>query len=193
MEDLIDEIDVVSGGQQDGLHHVVDGSMFLLNATQTGVTAPAIGQRAAVWVTLVLIHRTVGFRVGALLLTDTARSHSLITQHRQTHLGYFQQYTKQYISKKYNAGPISRCFPQSCCFSPGWVWEAPLLHSSSCSCLSSHTSSPGRSSRATWWRPLEEPGTGPWCSTCSRCYASRGRRGALVCEWEDLNQTDNNI
>ncbi len=42
MEDLIDEIDVVSCGEQDGLHHVVDGAMLLLDATQTGVTAPAI-------------------------------------------------------------------------------------------------------------------------------------------------------
>lgn len=48
MEDLVDEVDVVSCGQQDGLHHVIDAPMLLLDATQTGVAASAIRQCAAV-------------------------------------------------------------------------------------------------------------------------------------------------
>lgn len=42
VEDLVDKIHIVSGGQQDGVHHVVDVAVLLLYATQTGVAVPSI-------------------------------------------------------------------------------------------------------------------------------------------------------
>lgn len=42
VEDLVDKIHIIPGGQQDSLHHVVDIAVLLLNATQTGITGPSI-------------------------------------------------------------------------------------------------------------------------------------------------------
>lgn len=42
MEDLIDKIHIVSGGQQDVLHHVIDVAVLLLDATQAGVAGSTI-------------------------------------------------------------------------------------------------------------------------------------------------------
>lgn len=42
VEDLVDKIHIVSGGQQDGMHHVIDIAVLLLDATQAGITVPSI-------------------------------------------------------------------------------------------------------------------------------------------------------
>lgn len=42
VEDLVDKIHIVPGGQQDGMHHVIDIAVLLLNATQTGIAGPSI-------------------------------------------------------------------------------------------------------------------------------------------------------
>lgn len=42
VEDLVDKIHIVSGGQQNVVHHVVDVAVLLLNATQTGIAVPTV-------------------------------------------------------------------------------------------------------------------------------------------------------
>lgn len=78
MEDLVDKVDVVSCREQNALHHVINGAMLLLNATQTGVAASAVRQCAAVRVIFLLLHRPIGLRLATLLLTATACSYSLV-------------------------------------------------------------------------------------------------------------------
>jgi len=82
VEDLVDKIHIVSGGQQDGMHHVIDMAVLLLNATQTGIAVPSIGQRAAVGVALLRLTRwpgriALGCLLLLLLLAATACSDSL--------------------------------------------------------------------------------------------------------------------
>lgn len=78
MEDLIDKVDVVSCREQNAVHHVVHRAVLLLNATQTGVAASAVGQCAAVRVVFLLLCWPVGLRIATLLLTATACSYSLV-------------------------------------------------------------------------------------------------------------------
>lgn len=78
MEDLVDKVDVVSCREQNAVHHVVNGAVLLLNATQTGVAASAIRQGAAVRVVFLLLRRPTGLRLATLLLTATACSYSLV-------------------------------------------------------------------------------------------------------------------
>lgn len=42
VEDLIDEVHIVPGGEQNGLHHVINMAVLLLNATQTGIAGSSI-------------------------------------------------------------------------------------------------------------------------------------------------------
>lgn len=42
VEDLVDKIHIFPGGQQDGMHHVIDTAVLLFNATQTGIAGPSI-------------------------------------------------------------------------------------------------------------------------------------------------------
>lgn len=89
VEDLVDEIHIVPGGQQDGLHHVVDIAVLLLNATQTGITGPPIWQRAAVGVALLRLPRwpvCIPIWCLILLLAATACSDSLGTTETQWHM-----------------------------------------------------------------------------------------------------------
>lgn len=84
VEDLVDKIHIVSGGQQDGMHHVVDIAVLLLNATQTGIAVPSIWQRAAVGVALLRLPRwpvriPIWCLILLLLLAATACSDSLAT------------------------------------------------------------------------------------------------------------------
>lgn len=67
-EDLIDEVDISSCGQEDSLHHIIHSLVILFNATQAGVTKPSIWQSAAVWVVLLLFWGACGFCFWVLLL-----------------------------------------------------------------------------------------------------------------------------
>ena len=42
VEDLVHKIHIIPGGQQDGMHHVIDIAVLLLNATQTSIAGPSI-------------------------------------------------------------------------------------------------------------------------------------------------------
>lgn len=60
VEDLVDKVDIVSCREQNAVHHVVNGAVLLLNATQAGVAASAVRQRAAVRVVFLLLCRPIG-------------------------------------------------------------------------------------------------------------------------------------
>lgn len=82
VEDLVDKIHIFPGGQQDGMHHVIDTAVLLFNATQTGIAGPSIWQCAAVRMTLLrLAHWPTCIHVWCLifflLLAATACSDSL--------------------------------------------------------------------------------------------------------------------
>lgn len=42
MKDLVDEVDVVPCGEQDGVHHVVDAAVLLVDAAQAGVAGAPV-------------------------------------------------------------------------------------------------------------------------------------------------------
>lgn len=42
MEDLVDKVNIIPGGEQDAVHHVVHMPVLLLDATQTGITGPSV-------------------------------------------------------------------------------------------------------------------------------------------------------
>lgn len=91
MEDLVDKIHIFPGGQQDGMHHVIDTVVLLFNATQTGIAGPSAWQCAAVRVTLLrLAHWPACIPVWRLLffllLAATARSDSLDSKETQSNL-----------------------------------------------------------------------------------------------------------
>lgn len=84
MKDLVDEVDVVPCGEQDGVHHVVDAAVLLVDAAQAGVAGAPVRQRATVRVALLWLCGAVGLPlttttvfIPLLLLTATACSHSL--------------------------------------------------------------------------------------------------------------------
>ena len=98
VEDLVDKVDVVAGGEQDAVHHLVHVALLLLDATQAGVAGPPVRQRATVGVALLRLPRgAVGLPLSSstppstspgpcplllvplplLLLAATACSHSL--------------------------------------------------------------------------------------------------------------------
>lgn len=87
VEDLVDKIDIVPGGQQNGMHHVINLLVLLLNATQTGITWPSIRQCAAVGVALFSVSCWPGCipirsLISLLLLAATACSDSLTRRQR---------------------------------------------------------------------------------------------------------------
>lgn len=88
MEDLINKVHIVPGGQQDGVHHFVHVAVLLLDATQAGITRPSIWQRAAVGVALLGLPCWPGripiwCLILVLLLAATACSDSLGTTQTQ--------------------------------------------------------------------------------------------------------------
>lgn len=86
MKNFIDKVDVVAGGEQDAVHHVVHAAVLLLDAAQAGVAGSPVRQRAAVGVAFLLLRRPVGLWFqGPLLLfilAGTTHGHSLPTRRR---------------------------------------------------------------------------------------------------------------
>lgn len=42
VEDLVNKIHIVPGGEQDAVHHFIDMAVLLVDATYTGITGPSI-------------------------------------------------------------------------------------------------------------------------------------------------------
>lgn len=184
VEDLVDKIHIFPGGQQDGMHHVVDAAVLLFNATQAGIAGPSIWQRAAVRVALVrLVNRPTCIPVWRLifflLLAATACSDSLHSKKTTSNLkGTFLTFNYWYISTHLNS--LNVLMTQWC--SPGWFWGWLRYHSW-CSALQQHcwhTSSPGRRWLTSWWKPREVRGTGPGCRKCFHCFLWLAHTGVLA-------------
>lgn len=89
MENLIDKIHIVPGGQQNGMHHVVDMFVLFLNAAQTRIAGPSVRQRAAVGVALLRLPRwpiciSISRLILLFLLAAAACSHSLDITEKQS-------------------------------------------------------------------------------------------------------------